>query len=64
MQRHEGRQHRLVKRVAIRRRISGRAGGDAAAGARAIDHDNLLAPEVGEFLGDETERDVRRAAGR
>ena len=63
MQRHESRQHRLVERVSIRRGFRRRPRCDAAAATRAIDHQGLLAPGLGQPIGNEPQGHVRCAAG-
>jgi hypothetical protein len=62
-QRHEGREHRLVERVAVGRGFRRRPRREAAAGARAVDHQDLLAPDLAQPIGDDPQRHVRRAAG-
>ena len=64
VQRHEARQHRLVERVAVGRGVGRRSRRDAAAGARLVHHDDLLAPHPAERLGDKAERHVRARSRR
>ena len=64
MQRHEGRQHRLVQRIAVGSGVCGGPRGDAAAGARLVHHQDLLAPELAKPFGDKPQRHIRRGARR
>ena len=64
VQRHERRQHRLIEPISIGRGLRGGARRQASAGARLIDHDGLLAPELREPVGREPQGHVGSAARR
>jgi hypothetical protein len=62
--RHEGRERRDEQRVAIGRRAGRQPRRDRAAGARLVNRQRLLAPDLGEPVGDNAQDHVDRAAGR
>ena len=50
---------RHVERVAVRRRGRHRLDGDGAGAARLIEHDDLLAPELRQIIGEHAGAHVR-----
>ena len=62
--RQAGAGHQHQDRVAVGRGLGAVAHADHRAGARAVDHDDLFAERVGEFLRDDAADGVDAAAGR
>ena len=63
-QRKERRGRRQIQRVAVVRLLRGEARGNGAARARLVHHDDLLAPDGAELVGEDARGGVIGAAGR